>query len=77
MSITAANLAKQAVGATTDLAMIAQKKQLKKYFTKPKTNKKYFNCRKKGYYARNCHTSNKRKSKESLEEAKRVWWKKN
>lgn len=76
-STEAANLAKRAVGATTDLAMMAKKKQLEKYSAKPKTNEECFNCGKKGHYARNCHTSNKRKPEESLEEAKRARWNKN
>ena len=71
--IEAANLAKQAVRATTDLAMMAKKKQLKKYPIKPKTNKECFNCGKKCHYARDCHTSNKKKPEESLKEAKRAW----
>ena len=79
ISTKAANLAKRAVGATTDLAMIAKKKQSEKYPNRPKINKECFNCKKKGHYARDCHaqSSNKRKPKELLEEAKRAWWKKN
>ena len=76
-STEAAKLAKRAVGATTNLAMMAKKKQLEKYPAKPKTNKECFNCRKKGYYARDCYTSNKRKPEESLKKAKRARWKKN
>ena len=77
MSTEAANLAKQAVRATTDLAMMAKRKQLEKYPAKPKTNEECFNCGKKGHYTRDCHTSNKRKPEESLEEAKCARWKKN
>lgn len=77
MSTKAANLAKQAIGATTDLAIMAKKKQFKKYSAKPKTNEEYFNCGKKGHYARDCYTSNKKKSKKSLKEVKDACWKKN
>ena len=77
MSTKAANLANRAVGATKDLAMMAKKKQLEKYPAKPKTNKKCFNCGKKGHYAMDCHTLNKKRPEESLEEAKHAWWKKN
>ena len=53
-STEAANLAKQAVRARADLAMMAKNKQLEKYLAKLKTNEKYFNCGKKGHYARDC-----------------------
>ena len=73
MSPKVANLAKRTVGATTDLVMMAKKKHLdKQYTTKSKANKECFNCRKKGHYAKNCHPSNKKKSEESAEEAKRT-----
>lgn len=77
MSIEAANLAKQIVRATTDLTMMAKKKQLEKYSTKPKTNEKCFNCGKKGHYARNYYISNKNNSEKSLKKVKCAWWKKN
>ena len=59
--------------------MIVKKKQLEKNFNKLKTNKKCFNCRKKGNYVRDSLTSslNNRKPKKSLEEAKCSWWKNN
>lgn len=69
----AANLAKQAVGAITDLVMMAKKKQLKKYFAKSKINEECFNRGKKGYYIKNCHTSNKKKPEELLEEVQHAW----
>ena len=72
MSTEAANLAKRAVGATTNLARMAKKKQLEKYPIKLKTNEECFNCGKKGHYARDYHMSNKRKPEKSLEEAKRA-----
>lgn len=42
-----ANLAKQRVGATTDLTMIAKKKQSER--SNLRVNKEYFNYEKKGY----------------------------
>lgn len=66
----AANLAKQAGGAKTDLAMMVKKKQLEKYPAKPKINKECFNCGKKDHYARNCHISNKKKLENLLKKAK-------
>lgn len=72
-----ANLAKQAFRATIDLAMIAKKKQLKKYSTRPKTGEENLNYRKKGHYTRDGHcdteSSNKEKPKELSKEAKRAW----
>lgn len=69
-----ANLAKRAVGTTTDLAMMVKKKHSdKQHATKSKANEEYFNCGKKGHYAKDCHPSNKKKPKESAEEAKRTW----
>ena len=58
---------------------VAKKKQLEKYLIRPKTNKEYFNCIKKSYYARDCYTQslNIKKSKKSLEETKYTWLKKN
>lgn len=76
MSTKIANLAKQIVGATINLAMMAKKKQLEKYLAKPNKNKKCFNYGKKDYYARNCHISNKKKPKDSLKKVKRAWQKK-
>lgn len=56
--IKVANLVKQAVGATADLALMAKKKQSEKSNFRLKTNKKYFNCGKKGHYAKNyCSTT--------------------
>lgn len=49
---------------------MAKKKQLEKYSTRPKTNKKYFNYGKKDYYARDCYILNKKKPKKLLEKAK-------
>lgn len=71
MSTKTANLAKQIVQATTDLTMMAKKKQLK-WTLKSKTGKEHFNYRKKGHYAKDCcsFTLNKRKPKELSEEAK-------
>lgn len=68
----ARKLAKQAVGVTVDLAMITKKKQSETNDFKSNINEEYFNCKKKGYYIKDCHSStlNKRKSEESLEKAK-------
>lgn len=63
ISTKVANLAKLLVRAIIDLVMMAKKKWLKKYFTKSKSDKECFNCRKKDYYAINCYTSNKKKPK--------------
>ena len=77
-STEAANLAKRAVRATTDLAMMAKKKHSdKQHAIKSKANEECFNCGKKGHYAKDCHPSNKRKPEESAEEAKRTRWKRN
>lgn len=56
---------------------MAKKKQLKKYSTKLKTNKKCFNYGKKDHYARDYYTSNITKPKKLLKKGKCVWWKKN
>lgn len=48
-----ANLAKQIIGATADLTIITKKKQSDRGHSRP--NKKYFNYRKKGYYAKDCY----------------------
>lgn len=73
-STKASNLAKQAVGATIVLTIIVKKKQLEKYSTRAKTNKKCFNCKKKSHSVRDYHTQNlnKRKPEESSEEVKRA-----
>lgn len=66
-----ANLAKRVVGATADLTMMAKKKQSDKSDARP--NEKWFNCGKKGHYAKDCCSSNSNKRKqveESIEEAK-------
>ena len=76
-STEAANLAKRAVGAITNLALMAKKTQLERYPAKPKTNKECANCGKKGHYAGDCHMSNKKKPEESLKEGKRARSKKN
>ena len=73
-----ANLAKRAVGAIADLALIAKKKQPEKTI-RSKPGEECFNCRKKGHYAKDYYfsTSNKRKPEEQTEETKRSQWKKN
>lgn len=77
MSIKAANLAKEVVRATTDLAIMVKKKQLEKFLAKQTTNKKCFNYGKKSHYTKNCHILNKKKPENSLEKAKHAKWKKN
>ena len=73
-----ANLAKRAVGAITNLAIMAKKKHSdKQHTTKFKANKECFNCRKKGHYAKNYHLSNKKKPEKSTEEAKHTRWERN
>lgn len=64
MSTKAANLAKQVVGATINLAIIAKKKQLERAL-KLKPGKECFNCKKKGHYIKDYHSLilNKRKPK--------------
>lgn len=52
---------------------MVKKKQLEKYSARLKTNKKYFNYRKKDHYTRDCYILNKKKPKELLEKAKHVW----
>lgn len=68
-----ANLAQQAIGVTTDFAIMAKKKQLERV-QKLKLGKEYFNYGKKGHYSKDCRspTSNKRKPKESSKKAKRI-----
>ena len=72
ISTKAANLAKRAVGAKTNLALIAKMKQLERTI-RSKSGEKSFNCGKKGHYAKDCCSfiSNKKKSEESTEETKR------
>ena len=72
-STEAANLAKPAVETITDLAMMAKKKESEKYSNNPKTNKEYFNSRKKSHYAKDCYASslNKKKPEKSLKKAER------
>lgn len=73
-SIEVAKLAKRMVGASTELVMMAKKKHsAKQHATKFKVNKECFNYRRKGYYTKNCHFSNKKKPKKSAEEAKCTW----
>lgn len=78
ISTKVANLAKHVIGATTDLALMAKKRQSKRV-AKSKSGEECFNCRKKCYYAKDCYSSilNKKKPKESIEKAKRFWWKRN
>lgn len=47
MFIKISNLAKQTIVTITNLLIIAKKKQLEKYFARPKTNEEYFNYKKK------------------------------
>ena len=79
-STKAANLAKRAVGATADLALMAKKRQPERA-AKSKPGAECFNYGKKGHYAKDCRfpssTSNKRKPEASTEEAKRSRWKRN
>lgn len=72
MSTEVANLAKQAVGATADLTLMAKKKQSER--SNPRRNEECFNCGKKSYYAKNCRdsTSNKRRLEKSIKEVKRA-----
>ena len=73
-SSTAANLVKQAIEAITDLALMTKIKQSERSNSRPKTNKEYFNCEKKGNSTKECHfnISNKNKSKEISEESKQA-----
>lgn len=65
-------LAKYMIRTIIDLA-IAKKKQLDKHYAiKSKANEQYFNCRKKGHYAKNCYLFNKKKPKELAEKAKHI-----
>lgn len=65
------NLAKCIVEATTDLAIMTKKKHSdKQHAIMFKANKKYFNYGKKDYYVKDYYSSNKKKSKKSVEEAK-------
>lgn len=51
---------------------MVKKKQLEKYSIRLKKNKKYFNYRKKSYYARDYYaqSSNKKKTEKSLKKTK-------
>ena len=72
-SIKVLNLAKQVVGATTDLTIMVKEKQLDRNGSKP--NKEYFNYGKNGDYARYCYSFTFKKRKpveESIKEAKHV-----
>ena len=74
ISTKATNLTKRIVGATVNLALIVKKKQPENAAMKSKPGEKYFNCKKKGHYIKDCYfsISNKRKPvKESTDEAKR------
>lgn len=73
-STKAANLAKQAVRATADLAMMAKKKRLKRSGFRLRTNQECFNCGKKGHYAKDCRSfaSSKKKPEELSKEAKQA-----
>lgn len=66
-----ANFAKYVVRAKANLALMAKKKQTKKA-AKSKLGEKYFNYKKKGYYAKDSRSSisNKRELEKSIEEAK-------
>lgn len=64
-------MAKQVLGTTTDLIIIAKKNRLER--SDSRLNEECFNYGKKSHYIRNCHSStlNKRKSTEkSTKEAK-------
>lgn len=73
----AANLIKQVVRVTTNLTILAKKKQSDR--RNLRQNEEYFNCKKKSYYTKNCYdfTLNKKRSEESTEEAKHTHQKKN
>ena len=73
-----ANLAKQAMKILTNLAIIAPKKELKKYPNKPRITKECFNCGKKNHYTKDCYALNlnKIKPKKSFKETKYGCWKK-
>lgn len=72
ISTGAANLARQIIRATIDLALMAKKKQPERTI-KLKPEKNHFNYVKKSHYAKDCcyPTSNKCKLKELIKEAKR------
>lgn len=78
ISIKAMDFIRHAIRTIANLALMAKKKQPKRA-AKSKPGKKYFNCGKKGHYAKNCcfFISNKRKLEKSMEEAKRFQWKRN
>lgn len=68
-----ANLAKRTVGVKANLTMMAKKKQSEK--SDLRQNEEYFNCGKKSYYVKDCHsfTCNsikKKPAEESIEKAK-------
>lgn len=70
-SIEEANMAKRVVEAVAILTIMGKRKKSERSESKP--NEKCFNCRKKGYYTRDYHSSSLKKRKfteESTEEAK-------
>ena len=75
-----ANLAKRTIRITVDLALMAKKKQPKRFAIKSKLREECFNYEKNGYNAKDYRSSISNKKKladKSTEEAKSSWWKRN
>lgn len=74
-----ANMTKQATGQIVDLSMIAKKRPDNWQQPKSRTIEKCFNCDKRGHYAKNFHSTTKRKFEDerSILEVKRIRWNNN